>query len=621
VFIGYSRDSSEHDERVLELVQRLRAAGIDAWLDRFEPAPPQGWPRWMRDQIAGADFVVLVCTPNFRRMFEGEGPGRNDNWFGLLMTQQLYDGQLDLERVVPVSFDAGDDASVPASVRGATRHVMPHEYPQLVAQLTKRLAVVPVSLGAAPLHAGMSEPLTLADELTLLHERRKHLTRLGEDTSEFNQAILELRRRLREGPNLAAGEIVGNRYALSEKLGHGGFASVWKAWDDQSGSFVALKILHAQWADDRSRVERFVRGAKKMAELRHQGLVPVIAGPSVDEHYHFFVMPFFAGGDLARVRSQGRMEVERAFAALADALAGLAHVHDAGLVHRDLKPSNVLLDERGRGYLADFDLVHATNTTAGTRSGAAMGTFAYGAPEQHVDAAKVDARVMGQRPNGCTGCEPHQPVRWVSWNDAILFFNALTRHENYKRPAAEEFSICYDEQTGAWDRGCTGYRLPTEAEWEFVARAGTTTAWSFGSDVDDSCLYANTSTEACGDGFQLPAPVEVEYLRANPWGLHGIHGNVWEWVYDVYGDYGEAVIDPENANDIDANTDSDIDAIRVTRGGSFYFPPELARSASRSKSYPWALNPDLGLRCARGARSLFLLDFWLATRRGAARRD
>ncbi|HVI03719.1 MAG TPA: formylglycine-generating enzyme family protein, partial [Enhygromyxa sp.] len=224
--------------------------------------------------------------------------------------------------------------------------------------------------------------------------------------------------------------------------------------------------------------------------------------------------------------------------------------------------------------------------------------------------------VMGQRPSGCDGdCEPHQPIRWVSWHDAILFFNALTKYENDKRRGMEALTLCYDEQTGAWDRGCTGYRLPTEAEWEFVARAGTNTAWSFGSDVTDVCSYGNTNIYACDDGFASLAPVKVEQLQPNPWGLHGIHGNVWEWVYDVDGSYGGVVIDPENANDTDTNTDSDIDAIRVARGGSYHFAPEFARSASRSKSYPWALNPDLGFRCARGPRHISLLDRWLAARR------
>ena len=77
VFLSYSHDSAEHRQWVLELANRLRADGVDCWIDRFDPAPPEGWPRWMQQQLQAAQFVVSVCTETYRRRFDGqEDPGR-----------------------------------------------------------------------------------------------------------------------------------------------------------------------------------------------------------------------------------------------------------------------------------------------------------------------------------------------------------------------------------------------------------------------------------------------------------------------------------------------------------------------------------------------------------------
>lgn len=73
VFVSYSHDSETHRQAVLELTQALRRAGIDAWLDRFEPWPAEGWPAWMRRQATEAGLVVCVCTAAYKRRFEAPG--------------------------------------------------------------------------------------------------------------------------------------------------------------------------------------------------------------------------------------------------------------------------------------------------------------------------------------------------------------------------------------------------------------------------------------------------------------------------------------------------------------------------------------------------------------------
>jgi TIR domain len=75
IFISYSHDSTEHEDRVLALCDRLRADGVDANIDRYESSPPQGWPLWMESQISEADFVLVVCTKTYmRRAMHKEEP-------------------------------------------------------------------------------------------------------------------------------------------------------------------------------------------------------------------------------------------------------------------------------------------------------------------------------------------------------------------------------------------------------------------------------------------------------------------------------------------------------------------------------------------------------------------
>ncbi len=127
-----------------------------------------------------------------------------------------------------------------------------------------------------------------------------------------------------------------------------------------------------------------------------------------------------------------------------------------------------------------------------------------------------------------------------------------------------------------------GFRLPTEAEWEYAARAGSRTAWSFGNDESDLGRHAWYVANSQGKAH----PVGTR--EANGWELHDMHGNVWEWVTDSCGDYSrEPQIDPDDA---------------MLRGGGFFFKPGYLRSARRFPVTREFRSRGIGFRCARNAR-------------------
>ena len=162
IFISYSHDSDEHRQRVLTLAQELRRNGIDAVIDRFVPHPKEGWPRWMQHQIEDAHFVLAVCTATYKRRFDGredQGRGHGVNWEGLLTAQLIYENQALNERVIPVVFDAQDEANIPLVLRGSTRYCLPDAFNALLRHLTGQPEVVPAPIGQTPYMPPMLPPL------------------------------------------------------------------------------------------------------------------------------------------------------------------------------------------------------------------------------------------------------------------------------------------------------------------------------------------------------------------------------------------------------------------------------------------------------------------------------
>jgi len=153
LFISYSHDSEEHRERVLALSQRLRADGINTLLDQYvNGSPPQGWPRWMLDQVDAADNVLVVCTETYYRRFRGHeqpGKGKGADWEGALITQELYDSSSRTSKFVPVFFTAPFENWIPEPLRSRTYYALTSEsdYLRLYDFLLDQAGVEPLPVG------------------------------------------------------------------------------------------------------------------------------------------------------------------------------------------------------------------------------------------------------------------------------------------------------------------------------------------------------------------------------------------------------------------------------------------------------------------------------------------
>ncbi len=142
--------------------------------------------------------------------------------------------------------------------------------------------------------------------------------------------------------------------------------------------------------------------------------------------------------------------------------------------------------------------------------------------------------IMGRNPAKFAG--PDKPVERISWHAAIQYCNMRSQRDG--------LTPCYDLKTLACDFAADGYRLPTEAEWEYACRAGTTTRWSFGDDVSKLKDHAWYKPNAA----KKTHPVKAK--QPNPWGLYDMHGNVAEWCQDFYAEAysgGDSVQDPQRS--------------------------------------------------------------------------
>ncbi len=187
----------------------------------------------------------------------------------------------------------------------------------------------------------------------------------------------------------------------------------------------------------------------------------------------------------------------------------------------------------------------------------------------------------------------NRPVESVSWYDAVAFCNALSQREGlqpvYEMTAAVYKNSSIHSAAVRCISAAAGYRLPTEAEWEYAARAGSSAAYCYGDDVRQLTRYA-----WYGDNSDRETH-PVGELQPNAWGLYDVHGNVWEWVEDIY-DSGAYLSRTAAVDPCVLPVDPAAGADRVFRGGSWGSDAGYCRAADRNHVAPGIRNGGLGFR-------------------------
>ena len=396
VFFSYSHKDEVLRDALEEHLALLKRKGLlKTWHDR-EIGAGDEWADQIDEQLETADLVLLLISPSF------------------IASDYCYDREMGraLER-----HDAGEAKVVPVILRPCDWHgapfgklqALPKDGEPITRWANRDDAFLDVARGLRRLIKSLDpsqsprpappaptspppEPTFANDEtrelskaLKATYRQRAETLAGGGDITELNETIVGIKRQLRAGPQLQAGDhLLDDRFELLELIGQGGFATVWRAYDHKQESLVAVKVLHSQYSHDKGRRDRFFRGARHMAKLRHAGIAAVIEPECEDGGYYFFAMEYVAGGDFRDAVLGGKQSTAERLDVVLRVGEALGHAHAQGVVHRDVKPANILLDLDGRPKLTDFDLVRAADSTGGTRT-AMLGTFLYAAPEAMID--------------------------------------------------------------------------------------------------------------------------------------------------------------------------------------------------------------------------------------------
>ena len=377
VFLSYSSKDEDLRHRLeTHLAVLKREKRVEIWHDRLISGGTDRDAE-VQARLAAADLFLLLVSADFL--------ASNPRWRSVV-TYAVERHEAGSARVIPIILRPCDWRETPFRALQA----LPRGGHAVTSREDTDQALLEVALGIREM-LGEFHPVRYPDESTRIlsealdeaYQRQEEVLKRGKGTAGVDEEILELRRKIREGGQLKAGDrLLDGRFKLLESIGRGGFATVWKALDCKRRKLhlVAIKVLHGQYAHDRTRRERFFRGARQMARLRHPRIAGIVEEECEDAGYHFFVMEYVPGGDLHRAVLDRRLSFQEKVEAVLDVGKALQYAHGHDLIHRDVKPGNILLDGTKRPKLTDFDLVRALDTTGGTRTGM-LGTVVYAAPE------------------------------------------------------------------------------------------------------------------------------------------------------------------------------------------------------------------------------------------------
>jgi serine/threonine protein kinase/tetratricopeptide (TPR) repeat protein len=180
-------------------------------------------------------------------------------------------------------------------------------------------------------------------------------------------------------------------YRITEEIGSGGMATVYRAYQPSMDRHVAIKVIRGHAFDDATLRDRFRREARLIARLEHPHLLPVYDFDG-DHDPPYIVMRYLEGGTLRQVQARGALPPEEILYTLGQIASALDYAHRQGVVHRDLKPSNVMIDKEGNAFVTDFGIARVADAPEQlTGTGHLIGTPTYMAPEQARALPDVDS--------------------------------------------------------------------------------------------------------------------------------------------------------------------------------------------------------------------------------------
>ncbi|MEQ9372061.1 MAG: bifunctional serine/threonine-protein kinase/formylglycine-generating enzyme family protein [Coleofasciculus chthonoplastes F3-SA18-01] len=380
------------------------------------------------------------------------------------------------------------------------------------------------------------------------------------------------------------------KYIIEQLLGCGGFGVTYRAKESSSGKLVAIKTLniYQQFKPDFSQIqEKFLNEALCLARCHHPHIVEVYPQLFQEDGVWCMVMDYVEGQDLASYRqSRGQLLEAEALEIIKQVGEALIYVHQQGFLHRDIKPKNILLQRDSLSVvLIDFGLAREfipgeeqSLTNWGTECFAPIEQYErrgnFGAyTDVYALAATLYFVLTGELPYSATirqrGNIPLVPPKHHNHKISDRVNNAILK---------VEFCARLSQKTGRM------YRLPSEAEWEYACRAGTTTPFYCGETITPELANFNGSFTyaAAPKSIYHRQSTDVGSFPPNAFGLYDMHGNVWEWCADLWhSNYKGAPLDGRPWNGAENNQFSFMSRFRVLRGGSWVSRPKQCRCASR----------------------------------------
>ncbi len=511
LFVSYAHQDDDLRQQLEEHLAPLRREGhLETWTDG-KIMPGDAWEASIRTALEQAGTILLLVSPSFLA---------SDSCYDVEMRRALERHAAGSARVVPIIVRACDWESAPFGKLQA----LPRGGKPVLAWESCDLAWLDVAKQIRGLLEGEPKPTfqgigaealrQLSADLDAALGRREQAICDGLDPAAINAEIREIRNRLREGAQLRPGDVLADRYKLLEEVGKGGFARVWRAYDRVRAQLVAVKVLHGQHAQDRTPRERFFRGARHMAGLHHSAVVGVVEECCMDDHYHFFVMEYLAGGDLRRAVLAGSVDQASGLRRVLAVGEALSFAHGQGLVHRDVTPANVMLTPDG-AKLADFDLVRADDSAGGTRT-QGIGKFLYAAPEVMKNArdADVPADVYGLAMTAVFVCHGEDLPGEVMWETAE-FLEELAVSEAVREVLARGIAKKVAQRTASVKDFCDALRVALEPP-PIVELPRTLGSWHLPDEETFGFLEVPGGTYRLGESLEHRAELSTFYMGRCP---------------------------------------------------------------------------------------------------------